>query len=109
VLGDPQKRKIYDQWGEEGLQRGAGGNARTHFHSHDPMSIFEEFFRGQFGAGFGMQKGPPLKQVISLTLEELYTGCMKTVRVSRIWCKADFLRFQNESATKRRTKIIVSK
>eukprot|EP01127_Copromyxa_protea_P016412 TRINITY_DN4876_c0_g1_i1.p1 TRINITY_DN4876_c0_g1~~TRINITY_DN4876_c0_g1_i1.p1 ORF type:complete len:255 (+),score=35.39 TRINITY_DN4876_c0_g1_i1:316-1080(+) len=61
--------------------------------------MFEELFRGQFGgaqfggaqfggfSGFGgfggPRKAPTLKQNLSLTLEEFYMGCTKTVRVSR--------------------------
>lgn len=60
-----------------------GGGTQTHFHSQDPFSIFEELFRGQFGAGFGQRKGPTLKHVLSLSLEELYKGCTKSVRVKR--------------------------
>lgn len=42
VLSDPEKREIYDQYGEEGLQEGmgAGGGFQS------PVDIFESFFGG---------------------------------------------------------------
>lgn len=41
ALGDQEKRRIYDQHGEEGLkQRGAGGGGGN------PMDIFSHFFGG---------------------------------------------------------------
>jgi len=42
VLANPEKRKIYDQAGEEGLQGGGSGG----FNFSNPMDIFDMFFGG---------------------------------------------------------------
>ena len=49
VLKDKEKKKIYDTYGEEGLQNGAGpsGNTRTFHYNTDPRATFEEFFGGK--------------------------------------------------------------
>jgi len=65
VLSDPEKRKIYDQFGEEGLKGGMPGGAGPggapgagfHYHGVDAdmaEKIFQSFFGGGgFGRGFG--------------------------------------------------------
>lgn len=56
VLSDPEKKQIYDKYGEEGLKRGGGGGSG--FHQIDPETIFRQFFgdsffgRSSFGRGF---------------------------------------------------------
>lgn len=81
VLSDDEKRKIYDQFGKQGLDAaesgqdprnagfGGGGGGQHHFHFNggggaggfDPFSMFEEFFaQGAGGGGFpggGFQSG----------------------------------------------------
>ncbi len=56
VLSDDQKRKIYDQYGHEGLRRGAGGASAAHDFSRmnveDIFSMFNDIFGGG-GGGFG--------------------------------------------------------
>jgi len=50
VLGNPQKRARYDQFGVEALREGGGGG-----HGHGPVSaeeIFQAFFGGPGGATF---------------------------------------------------------
>lgn len=42
VLSDPDKREIYDQYGEDGLKEGMGGGGGF----HNPVDIFESFFGG---------------------------------------------------------------
>ena len=45
VLSDPEKREIYDQYGEDALKEGMGGG-------HVPFDIFQSFFSGNpFGGG----------------------------------------------------------
>jgi DnaJ homolog subfamily A member 2 len=47
VLSDPEKREIYDQYGEDALKEGMGGGASV----HNPFDIFEQFFGGgSFGS-----------------------------------------------------------
>ena len=75
VLSDPQKRSVYDQFGEEGLKGGMGQNSGpdfggggipngfTYTYHGDPRATFTEFFgtsnpfENLFGFGTGMQPG----------------------------------------------------
>ena len=56
VLSNPEKRKVYDQGGEQAIKVGGSGGGGAGFHS--PMDIFDMFFGGDpFGRGRGRQ-GP---------------------------------------------------
>ena len=58
VLSDPDKRRTYDQFGEEGLKGGMGGMPGG-FTAGDPSKIFEQMFGGEdpFAALFGGMGG----------------------------------------------------
>jgi DnaJ homolog subfamily A member 2 len=52
VLSDPEKREIYDQYGEDALKEGMGGGGGM----HDPFDIFQSFFGGSPFGGMSYQK-----------------------------------------------------
>lgn len=82
VLTDPEKREVYNQYGEEGLKEGGAGG----FSAED---IFSQFFGGGFftggggprrGGGRQQRKGEDLQHPLKVTLEDLYKG--KTTKLS---------------------------
>ncbi|KAJ1394030.1 HSP40/DnaJ peptide-binding [Sesbania bispinosa] len=137
VLSDPQKRAIYDRYGESSLKGGmpppdagldsffqtGGGPTTFRFNPRDPNGIFAEVFgfsspfgrmgmgvggcgRGMgggswvsrsFGGMFGKdifgegrpmsqgprRKAPPIENTLPCSLEELYKGTTKKMKISR--------------------------
>ncbi|KAJ9677310.1 hypothetical protein PVL29_022351 [Vitis rotundifolia] len=127
VLSDPQKRLIYDLYGEEALKSGQvppppastrGGpqhhnhhpNPSFRFNPRDADDIYEEFF-GPDGSGTGAggggggrsgvykdgffrtsngdygsqapRKAAPVENLLPCSLEELYKGAKKKMKISR--------------------------
>ncbi len=91
VLSDDNKRKVYDQYGHEGL-RGRGGPATHDFSrmdAQDIFSMFNDIFGGGFaGGGRGQRRGPArgydLETEVALTLEDVNKGCERDVEFTRL-------------------------
>lgn len=130
VLSDPQKRAIYDQYGEEGLKgqvpppsdaggasffQSGDGPTTFRFNPRNADEIFAEFFgfSSPFGGGSGMKggsrsfggmfgdnvfssfdeghrsmrqgprKAPPIENALPCSLEDLYKGTTKKMKISR--------------------------
>lgn len=103
VLGDPQKRQTYDQFGAAAFEQGAAGGAGGPFGGFggaqgpftyryssggqagdfdfggfsDPFDIFEQFF----GGGFSRRERRPIYSV-SITFDEAVHGVQKDVNVN---------------------------
>ncbi|KAK9727068.1 hypothetical protein RND81_05G256000 [Saponaria officinalis] len=82
VLSDPEKREIYDQYGEDALKEGSG--------IHYPFDIFSSFFGGNpFGGGGGssrgrrQRRGEDVIHPLKVSLEDLYGGTTKKLSLSR--------------------------
>ncbi|KAJ9529998.1 hypothetical protein QJQ45_023286 [Haematococcus lacustris] len=61
ALSDPETRRKYDQYGEEGLQQGhpSNGGAGATFRTGDPYEMFNMFFGGGMGGFNGGGMGGP--------------------------------------------------
>ncbi|XP_051177869.1 dnaJ protein homolog ANJ1 [Lolium perenne] len=86
VLSDPEKREIYDTYGEDALKEGMGGGGGM----HDPFDIFQSFFGGGGGGfpgsgsrGRRQRRGEDVVHPLKVTLEELYNGTSKKLSLSR--------------------------
>ena len=77
VLSDPEKRKLYDTYGKEGVQmENMNGGI-------NPMDIFKNFFGGNFNEEREEQSIEPIVKELYLSLEELYTGVSKKINIEK--------------------------
>ncbi|KAM7260090.1 hypothetical protein ACFE04_015831 [Oxalis oulophora] len=86
VLSDPEKRQIYDEYGEDALKEGMGAGGG----GGDPFDIFSSFFGGAspFGGGGGgrgrrQRRGEDVIHPLKVSLEDLYLGTTKKLSLSR--------------------------
>jgi len=89
VLSDAQKRAIYDQYGQAGLQGGMGGGGA---HGGASFSdIFGDVFGDIFGGGHGgarQRRGADLRYNLELSLEDAVRGTTVKIRVpTAVECK----------------------
>ena len=89
VLRDPQKRAVYERYGEAGLRgRGGGAAGFHHFDLSEALNVFMRDFGlgGGFESVFGsaqpggsVRTGADVKISVQLTLEEVAAGVEKSV------------------------------
>ncbi|XP_050667444.1 dnaJ homolog subfamily B member 13-like [Leptidea sinapis] len=106
VLVDHKHRAVYDQYGEEGLKRGIPGPTeyiQPYIYHGEPIRTFEEFFgttnpyadlldyyenpQPMFDSPLGKgykEKDPALVRPLSLSLEEVYRGGLKKMKIQRL-------------------------
>lgn len=85
VLSNPEKRRIYDQGGEQALKEGGMGGSGF----SSPMDIFDMFFGQAFGGGRGgargrrERRGKDVIHQLSVSLEELYKGAVRKLALQK--------------------------
>ncbi|CAM0947278.1 unnamed protein product [Alopecurus aequalis] len=138
VLSDPEKRAVYDQYGEEGLKgmpppgsysrtstaAGPSGPSNFRYNPSDPDDFFNEFMASNRTYTFDqnrrrfqpahqtsaknsqseassssqkepststrqLEKPPPVERTLLCTLEELYNGTKKKMKITRNAAKPD--------------------
>ena len=100
VLGDEQKRAQYDRFGHEGMRGGAGFGGAGGMTMEDIFSQFGDIFGGfggvggfgGFGGGRGggqaTVRGSDIRVRVPLTLEEIYSGVKKKLKIKKyVPCK----------------------
>jgi molecular chaperone DnaJ len=91
VLADAEKRRIYDQYGFEGLKSAGRGFADGSFFSDSIFADFEDILGSFFGfstgrgrgRGRGGRRGRDLGMDVNITMEEAYNGVEKELEVKR--------------------------
>ncbi|XP_051781726.1 dnaJ homolog subfamily B member 13 [Erpetoichthys calabaricus] len=110
ILSDPKKKATYDKFGEEGLKGGippeyGGSGAWTsgYVYHGNAEKVFHDFFGGdnpfadfytvegeEVNASFGGLRGrgmkktdPAIERDLFLSLEDLFYGCTKKIKISR--------------------------
>ncbi|KAF2670997.1 molecular chaperone [Microthyrium microscopicum] len=89
ILSDEETRRIYDQYGHDGVkQHKAGGGPGR---GHDPFDLFSRFFggSGHFGHGQREQRGPDKTATIQLPLRDFYNGVERDFSIEKqVVCSA---------------------
>merc|ERR1719495_415831 len=84
VLSNPEKRRLYDQAGEQGIKEGGSGGG---FGGSNPMDIFDMFFGGGDPFGRSRNRGPRrtknLVHQLSVSLEDMYNGTIRKLALQK--------------------------
>lgn len=99
VLSDPDKRRKYDELGENwnhperqtsrhsgGFRGGAEDGSEFHFDGTGFSDFFEQFFssRGHHAGGAFAQRGQDIESDIMVTLDEALHGSTRTIKLQRV-------------------------
>ncbi|KAG8065613.1 hypothetical protein GUJ93_ZPchr0004g39675 [Zizania palustris] len=84
VLSDPEKRDIYDQYGEYALKEGMGGGSDFH-NPFDYLSNFSEVvpLGGSSSRVRRQKRGEDVVHTLKVSLEDAYSGSTKKLSLSR--------------------------
>ncbi len=83
IIGDPERRRMYDQYGHEGLRQRPG-------HAMNPddiFSMFSDIFEGMGGGRGGRRRhvrGYDLEYQLDITLEEAFAGVERDITFTRL-------------------------
>ncbi|XP_061596906.1 dnaJ homolog subfamily B member 13 [Cololabis saira] len=107
VLSDPPKKAIYDKFGQEGLKEGVpvepgfnGAWTSKYAYHGDPEKTFRQFFGddnlfasiysinaplryGGMRPGLVKPQDPPIERDLLVSLDDLFYGCTRTIRITR--------------------------
>lgn len=90
ILGDDEKRKMYDQYGDSAFKHGAGGQGFSGFESgfdfgsgFDFEDVFEMFFGGSTSRRRSRSRGSDLRYDLELSLDEAAFGVEKSIKVEK--------------------------
>lgn len=100
VLSDPKKKSVYDSYGSAGLEQQQNGMPSGFSSGIDPNIIFRNFFSSHddmfsqdniFGSAhnFNLHSNSrtrskrQIKHTLSISLNDIYTGCTKKMKINR--------------------------
>jgi len=78
TLSDPELRKIYDRYGEDGVKKHQAQGGRGGGGGGDPFDVFRHFFGGG-GRGDDVRKGQTKNFNVEVGLEDMYVSREKEV------------------------------
>lgn len=81
VLSNEEKRRVYDQGGEQAIKEGGSGGSTGGFSS--PMDIFDMFFGGGGGRRSRERRGKDVVHPLNITLPELYNGTVRKLALQK--------------------------
>ncbi|MBI3288571.1 MAG: molecular chaperone DnaJ [Elusimicrobia bacterium] len=91
ALSDDKKRRLYDQYGEAGVNAGAAGAGQGFGgfgQGVDVNEVFGDLFENLFGGGQGggrrASRGADLKYETTITLEDAFKGLQLPLRFQRV-------------------------
>lgn len=80
ALIEPEIRKIYDQYGHEGVQQHKQGGGRQ---QQNPFDLFSRFFGGGGHFGQGQQRGPNMEVRVHVPLRDFYNGAEHEISIEK--------------------------